>query len=260
MFKNTWEPVFHFTAPEARIKFRPKRVGHESGDCFDYSRAPLQRVFPDGDAAGLECPVGYEDLWWSLCNTPPDGSNVNIRYMELYPGLDIMDTPSVAHALDEDLIDRFVGTLVDSRSGRQLMKEMKAFHERHISSARLSAMAIMGVPAGLPAPWIFLSMLNLPAGAIPVPGPALDGQQFAQMLAPMGTTPGVVPEPHPNNLNPTTCKNAAVSPNRLPTGLRKGSSTAPTFHESAANGRHHSASPCPDRRSDEKPFLQYGLR
>ncbi len=36
-FKNSWEPVFHFTAPEARIKFRPKRVGHESADCFDYS-------------------------------------------------------------------------------------------------------------------------------------------------------------------------------------------------------------------------------
>jgi len=36
-FKNSWEPVFHFTAPEARIKFRPKRVGHESEDCFDYS-------------------------------------------------------------------------------------------------------------------------------------------------------------------------------------------------------------------------------
>jgi len=36
-FKNAWEPVFHFTAPEAQIKFRPKRVGHESEDCFDYS-------------------------------------------------------------------------------------------------------------------------------------------------------------------------------------------------------------------------------
>lgn len=36
-FKNSWEPVFHFVAPEAKIKFRPKRVGHESEDCFDYS-------------------------------------------------------------------------------------------------------------------------------------------------------------------------------------------------------------------------------
>ena len=36
-FKNAWEPVLHFTAPEARIKFRPKAVGHVSEDCFDYS-------------------------------------------------------------------------------------------------------------------------------------------------------------------------------------------------------------------------------
>ena len=36
-FKNAWEPVAHFSAPEARIKFRPQAVGHVSEDCFDYS-------------------------------------------------------------------------------------------------------------------------------------------------------------------------------------------------------------------------------
>jgi len=35
-FKNAWEPVFHFCRQQ-QIKFRPKRVGHESEDCFDYS-------------------------------------------------------------------------------------------------------------------------------------------------------------------------------------------------------------------------------
>ena len=35
-FKNAWEPVFHFCRHQ-QIKFRPKRVGHESDDCFDYS-------------------------------------------------------------------------------------------------------------------------------------------------------------------------------------------------------------------------------
>jgi len=35
-FKGGWEPVFHFCRQQA-IKFRPKRVGHESEDCFDYS-------------------------------------------------------------------------------------------------------------------------------------------------------------------------------------------------------------------------------
>ena len=68
--------------------------------------------FRMGNAAGLADPIGYEDLWSILCNQPPTGSPVNIRYMQLYPGLDIMDTPSVTHALDEDLQDRFVGSLV----------------------------------------------------------------------------------------------------------------------------------------------------
>jgi DNA modification methylase len=36
-FKNAFEPIFHFTAPEARIKFRPNAVGHDSEDCFDYN-------------------------------------------------------------------------------------------------------------------------------------------------------------------------------------------------------------------------------
>jgi DNA modification methylase len=35
-FKNAWEPVFHFCRQQ-QIKFRPKAVGHESEDCFDYS-------------------------------------------------------------------------------------------------------------------------------------------------------------------------------------------------------------------------------
>ncbi len=32
-FKNAWEPVFHFSRQQ-QIKFRPKRVGHESEACF----------------------------------------------------------------------------------------------------------------------------------------------------------------------------------------------------------------------------------
>ena len=35
-FKNAWEPVFHFCSQQ-QIKFRPKAVGHESDDCFDYN-------------------------------------------------------------------------------------------------------------------------------------------------------------------------------------------------------------------------------
>jgi hypothetical protein len=128
--------------------------------------------------------------------------------------------------------------LADATTAINVRLEMKAFLERHISGEHLNAMAIMGVPAGIPAPWIFLSMLKLPPGVvptlptggfIPVHGPVLDGAQFAQMLAPIGTVPSVVPEPHANNLNAATCKNAAVSPESIPIANRKGSSTSALF-------------------------------
>ncbi len=35
-FKNAFEPIYHFCRQQ-QIKFRPKAVGHESEDCFDYS-------------------------------------------------------------------------------------------------------------------------------------------------------------------------------------------------------------------------------
>jgi len=71
---------------------------------------------------------------------------------------------------------------------------------------------------------------TLPNGGFdPVPGPTLDGQQFAQMLEPVGTVPRVVPEPHTNNLNSITCKNDAVPTANLPIAERSGFSTADLF-------------------------------
>ncbi len=121
--------------------------------------------------------------------------------------------------------------LADSATANSVRNEMLSFLERHISAQRLGSMAIAGLPANAPAPWIFLSILGDRAGHFgPAHGPTLDGaQQFAQMLNPVGTNPRVVPEPHTNNLNPITCKNAAVSATSLPLPQRNGVSTSATF-------------------------------
>jgi hypothetical protein len=128
--------------------------------------------------------------------------------------------------------------LADATTASNLRQEIKSFLEKHISGARLSAMAIAALPSGARAPWIFLSMLKVPPGVVPalpnggfvpVHGPTLDGQQFAQMLEPFGRLPRVVPKPHTNNLNPITCKNAAVSLASLPIAGRSGVSTADVF-------------------------------
>jgi hypothetical protein len=128
--------------------------------------------------------------------------------------------------------------LADATTASNVRQEIKSFLERHLSSQRLDAMAITGLPSGSPAPWIFLSIVEVPSGVvpalpnggfIPVHGPTLDGQQFAQLLEPAGKVPRVVPEPHTNNRNPITCENAAVSPASLPIAKRIGVSTADVF-------------------------------
>jgi hypothetical protein len=128
--------------------------------------------------------------------------------------------------------------LADATTANNFRGEIKSFLEKHISGRRLDAMAIAGLPAGAHAPWIFLSMVELPPGVDPalpnggfdpVHGPTLDGQQFAQMLEPDGSVPRVVPEPHTNNLNPITCENAAAPTASLPIAKRRGVSTADLF-------------------------------
>jgi hypothetical protein len=134
--------------------------------------------------------------------------------------------------------------LAEPITRNNVRQEMKAFLERHLSDQRLTAMAIMGLPAGAPAPWIFLAMAKLPPGLlpslpnggfVPVTSPALDGQQFAEMLNPVGVSPRVVPEPHTNNRSPITCVNAALRPPGPPLSERLGSATAELFaNESTA--------------------------
>jgi hypothetical protein len=158
--------------------------------------------------------------------------------------------------------------LVDPTTENNFRDEIKSFLEKHISSQHLNAMAIAGLPAGEDAPWIFVSMLNLHPGelpalpngkVVPVPSPTLDGQQFAQTLEPDGSVPRVVPQPHTNNLNPITCRNAAVSTTSLPIAERNGVSTADLFVNPPLPADKIKA--VLDVIADPvKPLFQYGLR
>jgi hypothetical protein len=120
--------------------------------------------------------------------------------------------------------------LADATTASNLRQEIISFLEKHLAGHRLNAMAIAGLPAGAPRPWIFLSMLKLPTGKfVGVHGPTLDGKQFAQELQGAGQVPRVVPEPHTNNLNPVTCKSAAIPTADVPIAERKGVSTSQLF-------------------------------
>jgi hypothetical protein len=132
--------------------------------------------------------------------------------------------------------------LADATTASNLRAEMKSLLEKYIAGPRLQAMAIAGLPSGAPEPWIFLSIQEVPPGVDPalpnggfdpVRGPTLDGKAFAQLLQAKGTLPRVVPAPRTNNLNPITCKNAAVPTANVPIPARSGVSTSQVFANAA---------------------------
>ena len=101
------EAIYKMPAPSMLVAWEGTKGGNFDGQTIWKHRWGI--YYRMGNAAGVAVPVGYEDLWALTCNSPPGGHGPNIRNIQLYTGLDIMDTPSIDHALDEDLIDRFKG-------------------------------------------------------------------------------------------------------------------------------------------------------
>ena len=101
------EAVYAMPAPSMLVAWEGTAGGSFNG--YQIWKHRWGIYYRMGNAAGVASPVGYEDLWALTCNSPPDGHGPTIRNIQIYSGLDIMDTPSIDHALDEDLIDRFKG-------------------------------------------------------------------------------------------------------------------------------------------------------
>ena len=104
------EAIYKMPAPSMLVAWEGTKGGNFDGQTIWKHRWGI--YYRMGNAAGVTDPLGYEDLWSITCNRPPGGIGPNIRGLQLYPGLDIMDTPSIDHELDEDLIDRFKGVFV----------------------------------------------------------------------------------------------------------------------------------------------------
>ena len=104
------EAIYKMAAPSMLVVWEGTKGGNFDGQTIWKHRWGI--YYRMGNAAGVDVPVGYEDLWWITCNCPPGGAGPSIRYLQIYAGLDIMDTPSIDHELDEDLIDRFKGVFI----------------------------------------------------------------------------------------------------------------------------------------------------
>lgn len=104
----------------------------------------------------------------------------------------------------------------------EIAAAVRAFLSRHLAASRLSAMAIMGLPAQSPEPWIFMPLARLPNGEfVPFPAPGLFGES-AQMLSFLDN-PHVVPDPRATN------RNAIKNNLAMPVADRRGVSTSTLF-------------------------------
>jgi hypothetical protein len=109
------EAIYKMPAPSILVVWDGTQGGNFNG--YQIWKHRFHIHIRMGNMAGNLEPVGYEELWDMICYGIPDGASTNIRYINILPGLDIMDTPTTAHALDEDLVDRFVGIFVIPQIG-----------------------------------------------------------------------------------------------------------------------------------------------
>lgn len=65
-----------------------------------------------GTAADLAIPLSYEDIWTLMINSPILGGTQTIENVQLVAGIDIMDTPSALHVIDEDKMDYLQTTFI----------------------------------------------------------------------------------------------------------------------------------------------------
>ncbi|USJ27570.1 hypothetical protein [Ensifer adhaerens] len=123
-------------------------------------------------------------------------------------------------ALRDDLADGKFGDPVDTSGplkvhpglaapGRKAVRDrIEAILEKHLKAKQVTALAVMGLPAGAPEPWIFMPMRRNPGNdtVSAVPSPTLDGQAKAQLLKFLGSD-RVLPAPKTDNQaeSMTTC-------------------------------------------------------
>ena len=99
------EAIQKMPAPSIMAVWEGTLAGNFDGSTLFKHRVAL--YIRMGNAGGNLDPVGYEDLWWTICNAKPTGASQNIRYLNLLPALEIMDTPGITHLTDGEALDIF---------------------------------------------------------------------------------------------------------------------------------------------------------
>lgn len=97
------EAVYKMVPPSILIAWGGTRGGNFSGQ--QIWKHPFRGFARLANQAGAVSPVSLSDLWVLIVNGKLASPNLNIRQIQIYPGVDIMDTPSCEPRQDEEGMD-----------------------------------------------------------------------------------------------------------------------------------------------------------
>jgi len=104
------EAIAKMTAPSIMVYWEGTQGGNFSG--YEIFKHRFSVVIRAANQANAETPISYEGIWQLVANGHVNGTSLNIRQINITPDVDPMETPSVAHMVDGEETDYFVGSFV----------------------------------------------------------------------------------------------------------------------------------------------------
>ena len=104
------EAIYKMPAPSMLVAWEGTKGGNFDGQTIWKHRWGI--YYRMGNAAGVPIRSATRTCGGSPATARQAAAGPTSAYLQIYPGLDIMDTPSIDHELDEDLIDRFKGVFI----------------------------------------------------------------------------------------------------------------------------------------------------
>lgn len=97
------EALYKMVPPSLLIAWDGTQGGNFTGQTeWKHSFRGFGRI---SNQAGAGTPIGLDDLWMSIVNGKIESTTQNIRQIQVYPGVDLMDTPSSLVRQDQELMD-----------------------------------------------------------------------------------------------------------------------------------------------------------
>jgi hypothetical protein len=116
--KGLQEAIQQMLSPSILVNYEAIAGGNFSG--YQIWKHHLDVYIRGANQAGQATPVNAEDIPYLMMNQPVNGGTLNIRFVSIMPGqLDIMDTPSFNHMVDDAGSDYWVGRCVFGEIGDQ---------------------------------------------------------------------------------------------------------------------------------------------